>query len=296
MNAEPARSSRRLNIGCGRRFHPDWVNVDVQPTDPSVLAHDVRRGIPFPDESFDLVYHSHLLEHLPQQEGRQLLRECCRVLARGGIIRVAVPDLEQIARLYLEALEQARQGDREWESNYDWMMIELYDQTVRERSGGDHGTYLNRDVIPNVEFVLMRQGKEVEESISGQRLLRAAGLKTPSDTTPGLYRRVRRWLSSFDPSSRRERRLKRLLGHEYELLVLGRFRRSGEIHQWMYDSFSLSRALVEAGFVSPRRMCAGESHVSRWADFCLDTEPDGRVYKPDSLYVEAVKGDQPCGS
>jgi hypothetical protein len=206
---------------------------------------------------------------------------------------VAVPDLEQIARLYLEALDLARQGDRHWESNYDWMMIELYDQTVRERSGGDHGTYLNRDVIPNVEFVLMRQGREVEDSISGQRQLRAAAARNIPAAPIG---RVRRWLSAIAHSSWREWMLERILGPDYELLVLGRFRRSGEIHQWMYDSFSLSRALVDAGFVSPRRMCAGESRVSRWADFCLDTEADGRIYKPDSLYVEAVKGSVPCGS
>src|SRR5262249_17774155 len=149
-------------------------NIDIQPTDPHVTPHDIRDGLRFPDESFEVVYHSHVLEHLPPLDGRRLLRECYRVLKPGGTIRVAVPDLEEIARLYLTSLELARQGQPEWQENYDWMMIELYDQTVREVSGGGHGAYLNRDVIPNVDFVLMRQGKEVEESIAGQRRLRTA--------------------------------------------------------------------------------------------------------------------------
>jgi hypothetical protein len=106
----------------------------------------------------------------------------------------------------------------------------------------------------------------------------------------GVLRRLRRTFSPQRSSARREARIQRLLGEEYELLQLGRFRRGGEVHQWMYDSYSLSRAVVRAGFVSPQRMGASQSRVSGWADFCLDTEPDGQVYKPDSFYLEAVKG------
>ena len=297
-------NGRFLNIGCGRRVHPSWVNIDVQPTDPRVMAHDIKHGLPFPDETFEVVYHSHLLEHLPPAEGLRLLHECHRVLKAGGTVRVAVPDLEEIARLYLKSLDLARQGDPEWEDNYDWMMIELYDQSVRETSGGGHGAYLNRDVIPNVDFVLTRQGKEVEESISGQRRLRAAAAQQAAHNGRIGFRRfipaglgsrlgrLKKALSANRSAHRRESKLRRALGPEYELLELGRFRRSGEVHQWMYDSYSLSRALVQVGFVSPRRMCANESRVADWASFYLDTEPDGRVYKPDSLYVEAVKGER----
>lgn len=292
--------TRLLNLGCGRRFHPDWVNVDVVSPDPHVIAHDLRDGIPFPDRSFDVVYHSHVLEHLPPEEARRFLLECCRVLDHGGTIRVAVPDLEQIVRLYLQALDRAREGDREWEHNYDWMLIELFDQTVRETTGGRHGTYLNRDDIPNVDFVLARQGKEVADSIEGQRLLRRAAEHPGAPSQParrtlrstlGRIRRGLRRLGSARGWSRdREARIARLLGDEYELLRLGRFRRSGEIHQWMYDSFSLSRALLSAGFVRPRRLCAGESGVDRWAEYQLDADAEGRAHKPDSLFMEAIKG------
>lgn len=294
-----------LNVGCGRRFHPSWVNIDIQPTDPQVMPHDIRDGLRFQDESFEVVYHSHVLEHLSPHDGLTLLRECYRVLKPGGTIRVAVPDLEEIARLYLQSLELARQGHRDWQDNYDWIMIELYDQAVREMSGGGHGAYLNRDSIPNVDFVLMRQGKEAEESIAGQRSLRTAPAVRAANGSQVDFRQfvggvlrggLQRLKRTFSPShsrARHESRIQRALGPEYELLQLGRFRRSGEVHQWMYDSYSLSRALVAAGFVAPRRMHANESRVIDWATFCLDTEPDGRPYKPDSLYVEAVR-DEPA--
>ena len=164
-------------------------------------------------------------------------------------MRVVVPDLEEIARLYLRALELARQGDRGWQDNYDWMMVELYDQTIREVSGGGHGAYLNRPVIPNRAFVLMRHGREAAESIAGQERARAQPprcRRAKSDDRPaqprrftrtrllGVLRRLRRTFSPRRSSARREARIQRLLGDEYELLQLGRFRRGGEVHQWMY--------------------------------------------------------------
>jgi hypothetical protein len=57
----------------------------------------------------------------------------------------------------------------------------------------------------------------------------------------------------------------------------------------MYDRFSLARAMAEAGFSSPRIVGPAESFIEGWNDFHLDTEPDGRVYKPDSLYMEASR-------
>lgn len=63
-----------LNVGCGNRFHPDWVNVDLSPIDKRVITHDLSTGIPFDDNSFDAVYHSHLLEHIPRHQGKIFIR------------------------------------------------------------------------------------------------------------------------------------------------------------------------------------------------------------------------------
>jgi len=58
-----------------------------------------------------------------------------RLLRPQGVLRVVVPDLEQIARTYLTALEQAS-CSQEWAANYEWIVLEMYDQTVRTQSGG----------------------------------------------------------------------------------------------------------------------------------------------------------------
>jgi SAM-dependent methyltransferase len=119
----------RLNLGCGLRTHPHWINVDGSwnarlakhpilrktlsllhlmsadkaeiPWSRDIFVHDVRKPLPFPDGSADAVYASHVLEHLYREEGQQLVRESFRVLAPGGIIRIVVPDLRNVVREYL---------------------------------------------------------------------------------------------------------------------------------------------------------------------------------------------------
>jgi hypothetical protein len=57
----------------------------------------------------------------------------------------------------------------------------------------------------------------------------------------------------------------------------------------MYDSVSLGSALAEAGFTDIVVRKADESYLPGWANEHLDSEPDGRVYKPLSLFMEARK-------
>jgi predicted SAM-dependent methyltransferase len=73
--------------------------------DKHVLNHNLLKGIPFESQTFDVVYHSHFLEHLSMKDARFMVAECHRILKHGGMIRVVVPDLEYNAKLYLKCLE-----------------------------------------------------------------------------------------------------------------------------------------------------------------------------------------------
>lgn len=274
-----------LNVGSGDRFHTGWVNLDCRPTSPKVRRHDLRSGIPFPDGSFDVVYHSHVLEHFSRSAGLKFLGECHRVLKGGGILRVAVPDLECIARLYLDSLEDARRGVTGARDNYDWMVLEMYDQTVRERTGGELVEYLRQDPIPNWDFVRQRWG--VQADILLDSLRREVNLdekhQQPSKRAWGYLIR--------NPGTVLRNKLARMiLGEDdWKALQFARFRREGEIHLWMYDSYSLARLLQSAGFAHTQRFGAAESQIPGWSAFHLDTEPDGNIYKPDSLFMEAIR-------
>lgn len=274
-----------LNLGCGTRYRYDWVNLDINEIKPYVRSYDLRRGIPYPDRYFDLVYHSHLLEHFSIIEASVFLKECQRVLKVCGVIRVVVPDLEEIARLYLKALEGSLQGEINCQHRYEWMMLELYDQVVREKPGGNMLDYLIQPSCPDEDFIRQRLGGEAD------KMLRQA---SPSESRNIIHRwkHPSNWLARAGNLVRplRDKMLTLVLGdRDMRALILGRFRLCGEVHQWMYDRHSLAQALITAGFHNPIQQAPTTSLIPGWSNINLDIEPDGTVYKPDSLYMEAVK-------
>lgn len=275
-----------LNLGCGDRFHPSWTNINFISTGEGVIAHDLKHGIPFPDNSFDAVYHSHVLEHFPKEEAEPFIRDCYRVLRPQGVLRVVVPDLEQIAKMYLYSLEKASNGSEEWEQNYQWMLLEMYDQTVRNQTGGEMLKFLSQPDLSNQTFVVQRCGGEVQNLIAVTQ-----NISPPLSSEKFIVKLVKGIYRIFRYHNYRRQAILRLIltRQELDALRIGQFRQSGEIHQWMYDHYSLSVLLKKVGLVTVTQRTAYDSFIPNWIGFNLDTEPDGAIYKPDSLYIEAIK-------
>jgi predicted SAM-dependent methyltransferase len=88
------------------------------------------------ENTVDVIYHSHVLEHLYKDDGEKFIKDCFRVLKPSGIIRIAVPDLEKICKEYLKNLELAYLSKKpENIKNYYWNILEIFDQFVRTESG-----------------------------------------------------------------------------------------------------------------------------------------------------------------
>jgi predicted SAM-dependent methyltransferase len=282
-----------LNLGCGNRYHPDWINIDIAPQGVGVIAHDLSQGIPLPNNVCDVVYHSHLVEHLRPEDALRLMKECYRVLKAGGILRVATPDLERICRLYLEKLEGAFASDNGSARDYEWILLEMYDQAVREKHGGMMRNYLDQNPLPNESFVYQRIGEEGREIIRALRCNAVGKPSLSSDQSPrsiffrlGELRRRRQRLVNWALNSI----LFYLLGRDgLRALEIGRFRLAGEVHQWMYDRYSLSQLMRAASFQDPIIQSATTSQIPQWSSFNLDTLPDGTMIKPDSFFMESVK-------
>lgn len=249
-------AQKLLNLGCGHRYHKSWINLDYVACSPDVIAHDLRTPLPFEDNVFDAVYHSHVLEHLPKRLAPLFLDECLRVLKPGGIIRVAVPDLESIVAQYTKLLPQAIAGDKAAQERYDWIVIELFDQMVRNVTGGEMLAYWAQHPMPAEDFVFARMGSEAKNAIASLRAKRETVLSHPPPDDP---------------------------------MRIGQFRLSGEVHQWMYDSYSLGRLLFQAGFHDVSVCSAHQSRIPDFNTYGLDIEPDGSVRKPDSLFMEATR-------
>ena len=124
----------RVNVGCGASPILGWKNYDNSPglllgkvpLLPELLRRiglldaaqydfikfaqtagidhaDITRGLPLPDASVDVLYSSHMLEHLDRAEASLFLKEARRLLRSGGIIRIAVPDIRKHVDEYIRS-------------------------------------------------------------------------------------------------------------------------------------------------------------------------------------------------
>jgi hypothetical protein len=104
-----APGPHRLNLGCGYNVLPGWLNVDLQGGRHGTTYMDALRPYPLPDNALDAILCEHLIEHLPREGGRFLLREAFRVLKPMGAIRIVTPDLESLARICVNGPNEAEQ-------------------------------------------------------------------------------------------------------------------------------------------------------------------------------------------
>ena len=206
-----------------------------------------------------MVYHSHVLEHFSKRQGEFFVRECFRVLRPGGLLRLAVPDLEDIARAYLKTLEETRAGTEGAEKRHQWMLVEMLDQLTRTASGGEMLAWWREHPVPQREFVEIRLGEEARSGMESARHFRPA----PAGRRPAL-----------EPAN-------------------PEFSGSGELHRWMYDQVSLSGLLESAGFTRITRQTHDASLSAEPSIRELDSDAEGNVRKPDSLFMEAVKPQTP---
>lgn len=116
MTTDYSDSFKKFHLGCGIIFLKNYLNIGfwtnleqnklyqnpngVQGT--VLLNFDLTHGIPASDNSLDVVYHAHMLEHLTNAEGIQFLKECNRVLKPGSTMRLLVPDLSLFSKKYIE--------------------------------------------------------------------------------------------------------------------------------------------------------------------------------------------------
>ena len=123
--------SMKLHLGAFNRSVNGWINTDVTPHIwiskipflPFILFKlnlmsaeryqehkekrfnqlkylDLTEPLPYPPESVEAIFSSHVLEHLFMGEVESLIAETYRVLKSGGVCRIVVPDLEKIVALY----------------------------------------------------------------------------------------------------------------------------------------------------------------------------------------------------
>jgi SAM-dependent methyltransferase len=129
------RTDRKINLACGSVFvsGDGWENLDYSVRGGAVQKADLLGRLPLSDHCAALVYSSHFLEHIPRDLVSGFLEECYRVLEPGGVIRLVLPDLEELCKSYLHYRELGEH------KKADFVVIQIVDQCVRRNSGGELG-------------------------------------------------------------------------------------------------------------------------------------------------------------
>ena len=94
----------KLNLGASPIwFKNSWVSLDHKAKKNSnfVIKGDIN-NVNLPDNSCKLVFCSHTLEHIPHLKIPKALSEINRIMKKGAILRIIVPDLEKITKAYVK--------------------------------------------------------------------------------------------------------------------------------------------------------------------------------------------------
>lgn len=127
----------KINVGSfTNMFYDGWINLDILQLEEyakikgyKFLQHDARQRFPFGDNSVDLIYSSHFLEHLTYKEGLEFLKECRRIMKPGSTMRLLFPDTEKLINHYKEGnlsiFDEINDGCAEFgfQSNKLWNLL-----------------------------------------------------------------------------------------------------------------------------------------------------------------------------
>lgn len=90
----------KLHLGCGKRHIPGFVHIDAVDY-PHVDHVSTIDNLSFiSDESVQLIYTCHVLEHFKRQDVIRVLKEWYRIMKKGGTFRISVPDFSAICKVY----------------------------------------------------------------------------------------------------------------------------------------------------------------------------------------------------
>ncbi|MGH7154427.1 MAG: class I SAM-dependent methyltransferase [Acetobacteraceae bacterium] len=139
----------KLNVGCGPKPKPGWVNIDLFATGGGQIPLDLRRELPFATSSASIVYGEHVFEHLGYPgDAQHFLGEALRILKPGGVLSIGVPDVELVLRAYVADDASHFQFSHRWHP--DWCDTHLHQVNYTFRQGSEHKYAYDHETLAKV--------------------------------------------------------------------------------------------------------------------------------------------------
>jgi len=151
----------KLEIGADLWPHPGYEYLDVKPREGLSYKVDIVASaegpIPRPDNHYDEILASHILEHLPDENIDKALREWLRILKPGGRLDIRVPDTNEVCKAYLEQKDLKLR----WEIQRIWYGVGLEDWRLGHKVTFDKETLTLR--LQSNGFVTIRELVEIKD-------------------------------------------------------------------------------------------------------------------------------------
>lgn len=129
----------KLHLGCGTKRLEGYVNVDIMSNECVDLVQNIATLDSFADGSVDEIYACHVLEHFKRNEYLLVLKEWSRVLKKGGVLRIAVPDFDSVIQEYnqsknLKQLHGLLYGGQDYDYNFHYLAynFEFLSESLKE--------------------------------------------------------------------------------------------------------------------------------------------------------------------
>lgn len=113
----------KLHVGCGKNRFKGWINADISPSADAIIF--LQKKLPFKDASLELVYSEHVIEHISYEIALRFVTDAKRVLKKGGVLRIAMPDLDVLVEQYREDWRSA-----DWVNWPEFSFIETRAQMI----------------------------------------------------------------------------------------------------------------------------------------------------------------------
>jgi len=115
---KPKKGPIRLHVGCGQIYFEGWINIDID-SEKADKKWDLKKTLPYKENSVDMIYNEHVIEHFTSKQGVRILADFYRILKPGGILRIATPDLDHLIDKYCST----NWADQAWMHNgpYQWI-------------------------------------------------------------------------------------------------------------------------------------------------------------------------------
>jgi len=171
------KKKRFLEIGPGSERIEGFETLNIVGGLNVDYVYDASKGLPFKDNTFDLIYASHILEHIPWYHTENVLKEWVRVLKTNGVLEIWVPNGYKICKgviLAEESNENISDNDGWYRYNpnkspYKWANGRIF--TYGDGSGNiNHPNWHRALFTPKYLRLLMKKVglKDVEKMVNNE--------------------------------------------------------------------------------------------------------------------------------